>query len=132
MRSDVFTSRENYWLDGSGCHLKDITDSFLIKSSGTTSSPKWIVYNKENFLAAAKSANLFLQMSKSDIWLSVLPKEHVAGFSVLARAHVGGYKAVLKKIKWSPEKFKELLLENRATAASLVPTQVFDLSLIHI
>lgn len=103
-----------------------------LATSGTSSpvngSIKWVALSKNALLASARAVNHHLESCSEDIWLNSLPLFHVGGLSILARAYLSGARVdPLSLPKWDPEGFLERALETKATLASLVPAQVFDL-----
>lgn len=97
-------------------------------SSSDTASIKWVALPKKAFLVSAASVNHHLGCGAHDIWLNPLPLFHVGGLSIYARAKLSGAKVeTLNLLKWIPDGFVERVFETKATLASLVPAQVFDL-----
>lgn len=102
-------------------------NGIVFASSGSTGEPKWVLLCKEALLASAEMVNRHLKVTTEDHWLLALPKWHVGGFGVLARALEArcGYSEF--EGRWDPQQFAKQLDENGATCTSLVPTQVHDL-----
>jgi len=99
-------------------------------SSGTTAekSFKLLALPKKAFLNSAKAVCDHLQVTNQDIWLNVLPRFHVGGLSIEARAHISGCKVNLKQFpKFDVFEFEQLVIDKKVTITSLVPTQVFEL-----
>lgn len=100
-------------------------------TSGTTvvdpRSYKLVFISKRAFLDSARSVVKNMLVTSNDIWLQCLPRFHVGGMAIEARAYVGKFKTVRLDGPWSPQAFKELAESSKATYTSLVPTQVFDL-----
>ncbi len=105
--------------------------SLYLSSSGTTTSSDEVVLKvikKNNFLEAAKNFNSFFAISSKDRWLKNLPRFHVGGLSILARAFLSGSSVhEWPDLYWNVEKFCSDLIEKEITRVSLVPTQVYDL-----
>lgn len=103
----------------------------FVLTSGTTAQSvqdfKWIALSKKAFLASAESVNRHLEATARDVWLHVLPDFHVGGLGIWARSFLSGSKVVQGSGPWNPEHFVAAVSEHRATLASLVPTQIFDL-----
>ncbi len=100
-----------------------------LKSSGTESGSinhKLVALSKKAILTAAQSVNLFFKVTASDVWLNPLPEFHIGGLSIYARCVLAKAKCVTFS-KWGAEEFYSLLEKEKATIASLVPTQVYDL-----
>lgn len=104
-----------------------------LKTSGTTSKTTdpqtWIGATKPAILCSAQAVNKHIQASTQDIWLNSLPLHHIGGLSILARSFLSGSKVINHQLKpWNPSVFKKLVLDNKASLISLVPTQIYDLA----
>lgn len=102
-------------------------DWCFFQTSGTEGRPKWVGLKKASLLASAKAVNAHFAITAQDHWLLALPTHHVGGFGILARAHLSGSAVTQLEGKWNAMAFVSLCAENKASLASLVPTQVFDL-----
>ncbi|MCB0391318.1 MAG: AMP-binding protein [Bdellovibrionales bacterium] len=100
----------------------------FIKTSGSTSSPKWVALSKHAILNSAEIVNKHIESSLRDSWFTVLPNNHMAGLAVYARAYLQNVK-VQSYVgdRWQPHEFVKQLKNTQATLTSLVPTQVYDL-----
>lgn len=102
-----------------------------LSTSGSTSEAaignKLVALSKAAFLASAQSVNEHLQVSSSDTWLQVLPRFHVGGLGIEFRARLSGSRVVSDFEKWNAERAHQLILAEKITIASMVPTQIFDL-----
>jgi O-succinylbenzoic acid--CoA ligase len=105
-----------------------------ILSSGTTAdhqnSFKLIGLTQRALLASAGGVNAFLQVTREDRWLNVLPLFHVGGLGVLYRSYLAGIFCLnlwTPEYRWQPADFARLCTEQKITLTSLVPTQLFDL-----
>lgn len=96
-------------------------------TSGSSGNPKIIGFTREALLVSARAVNAFLGVTAADVWLRVLPRFHVGGFQVEARAWAAGAGCVSRDAPWDPEACARLCAAERVTHVSLVPTQVFDL-----
>jgi O-succinylbenzoic acid--CoA ligase len=96
-------------------------------TSGSSGHPKVIGFTREALLASARAVNTFLGVTAADVWLRVLPRFHVGGFQVEARAWAAGAACVSRDDPWDPGDCARLCAAERVTHVSLVPTQVFDL-----
>lgn len=107
----------------------NLESHIAMATSGTTSlTGKLVLLSKAAFLDSAKSVNRHLELDENDIWLKALPRFHVGGLSILARAFLAQSKVFeYSDEKWSAESFHKVLTNSGATLISLVPTQVFDL-----
>ena len=99
----------------------------LFQTSGTTGEKKWAVLNKAAFLISADAMNEHCSMTAEDRWMIALPEHHVGGFAINARAWRAGSTVVRYTGKWDAVRFHAECENGRATAVSLVPTQVHDL-----
>ncbi len=127
--SNRLSSREKAQLEVLRVRVPDVPNILWVLSSGTQSvgSLKAVGIQESAFLAAAAAANQHLKVGAKDRWLLAIPEYHVGGLAILARAHLSNSKVVKYKRKWSAQSFCEVLLKERITLTSLVPTQVFDL-----
>lgn len=109
---------------------KPVLDAIFLPSSGTTQVHaddfKIIVQSRSRFLAAAKSVNQVFGITKDHHWLLTLPTFHVAGLSILARAHLS-HSVVELLPQWSTQDFMKKLLMQKKFWTSLVPAQIYDL-----
>lgn len=107
----------------------------FIASSGTTQTKKddfkMVALSKRAILTSAHAVNQHLQATSQDIWLNSLPEFHVGGLGILARSFLTGSQ-VIPLEKWNPQEFTDLITSHSVTLTSLVPAQVYDLSLLKI
>lgn len=96
-----------------------------LATSGTEGKAKLVYLSHEAFLRSAQAVNEAIGAVKNDVWLSALPRFHVGGLSIEARAYLSQSKVIFMQERWSPELFMHLA--NKATLTSLVPTQLYDL-----
>jgi O-succinylbenzoic acid--CoA ligase len=98
-------------------------------SADSRNSLKLIALSKMAFLRSAEAVNRHLQSGSKDVWIQTLPRFHVGGLSIEARAHLSGARLAsgCTEFKWSPEFFVKRVQEEKGTLTSLVPTQVYDL-----
>lgn len=101
-------------------------------TSGTTAAGqdgmKWAALSKKAVLAAAEGSNQFLAETSRDVWLHLLPDFHVGGMGIWIRSRLSGSRVIKPNFKkWDPEAAVKLMESERATMASMVPTQVHDL-----
>src|SRR3989338_1032576 len=113
------------------CDLPQLSGHLWLATSGTTDifsrTLKLVALSKEAFLASAHGVNQHLQCHSGDIWLKVLPEFHVGGLSIYSRALLAKSQVIDVKERWDPLQFLKIAEESRATLASLVPAQVYDL-----
>lgn len=112
-------------------HVIDRFDSQIGIATSGTSGPglgRLVLLSKRAVLVSAKAVNDRLASSASDVWLKALPDFHVGGLGILARAQLSGASVVeSRREKWDASAFHEELTRAKATLASLVPAQLFDL-----
>ena len=107
-------------------------DHFLIASSGSTqknnSSAKLIALSQAAVLNSAARFNLYFKAGTSDHWGLVLPKYHVAGLGIFARAQLAG--ANVHEREWQVKDLSGWIQgwihQNGIKFISLVPAQIFD------
>lgn len=107
--------------------LEMVSSCFLVKTSGSSGIPKWVVHSKRGLLKHAALVNGHLGVTKDDVFGLILPKYHVGGLGVVARAHVSGAKLVSFIAGWSARCCVDFLTENKVSVLSLVPTQLVDM-----
>lgn len=102
---------------------------FLVPSSGSSKSPgqsvKLMALSVESVLNSARRVNFYLNAKKENTWGLCLPRFHVAGLGVLARAYLTG--AAIKDFSFSTQDFAKNLADNDISFLSLVPAQIYDL-----
>ncbi len=114
-------------------------ESVVLQTSGSTTpitplgksaQTKLVVLSKSAFLASAAAVNKHFSISAEDRWLQVLPRFHVGGLAIYARAFLSKSPVVESSLienKWDVHTFLRELTQAKATLVSLVPTQIFDL-----
>jgi O-succinylbenzoic acid--CoA ligase len=107
--------------------LEMVSSCFLIKTSGSSGIPKWVVHSKLGLLKHAALVNDHLCVTKDDVFGLILPTYHVGGLGVVARAYVSGAQLVSFLAKWSARCCVDFLTENKVSILSLVPTQLVDI-----
>lgn len=115
--AEIYAKPGHLWIASSG------------SSRRTNESLKLIALSKSAFLSSASAVNLHLKCSPRDVWVQVLPRFHVGGLAIEARAFLSGSQVIsgLQSEKWNPEYFHKVIEQRKATITALVPTQVFDL-----
>ncbi len=99
----------------------------FFQTSGSEGRPRWVALTKAALRDSARAVNAHFHITAQDHWLQALPTHHVGGFGILARASLSGSAITRLDGKWNAIGFVQRCAESRATLASLVPTQVFDL-----
>lgn len=108
-------------------HLQGVV---WFSSSGSTSQGgiKFFGHTRDSLCISARAVNEHLGVGSQDRILNPLPLYHVGGFGTWLRARLSGARWIdASLVKWSPKRFYELLVKERITVTSLVPTQVHDL-----
>ncbi|MFN8791412.1 MAG: AMP-binding protein [Bdellovibrionales bacterium] len=112
------------------CYRHGIKGHLGFLTSGTTvidpRGYKLVFISKAAFLNSAQAVNKTLLIGAKDIWLQCLPRFHVGGMAIEARAHVGGFQVVRYTGAWNAHKFHLLAESSGASFTSMVPTQVYD------
>lgn len=93
-----------------------------LTTSGTGGSLKLVGLSKDAMLASAAAVNRRFESDATDVWYSVLPRWHVGGLGIEARAHLSGASVI--RAQWDPHDFAR---EQEMTLSALVPAQVSDL-----
>jgi O-succinylbenzoic acid--CoA ligase len=130
MISPFFSREEKAFTKELQAQTKWIKSHIWIASSGTTRREglKWVGLSKNAFLRSAEAVNHHLRITKRDCWLNVLPRFHVGGLAISARAALSKSKVIEHGSNpWDPKRFVSDLKTYKVTLVSLVPTQVFDL-----
>ena len=95
----------------------------VVRSSGTTGTPKSIQLTYANHRASAVASADALGVDPGDRWLCPLPLHHVGGLGVLIRSVINRTTAVLHE-RFEVERVKAALEGGEATLVSLVPTML--------
>ncbi len=88
-------------------------------SSGTTGAPRLVQLSRSALIASGTATWHALGRREGDRWLACLPLAHIGGLSILSRAVIARCAVVL-----APRADLEVLVAQRVTLASLVPTQL--------
>ncbi len=79
-----FGESDNQSFSEYGNHSQEVVSfSFIIMTSGSSSSPKKVVLTQDNFLTNAYYSNRNLPFHQGDTWLLSLPLFHVSGLSII-------------------------------------------------
>lgn len=113
----IFPREGHIWIASSG------------SSTGAQESVKLIALSKKAFIASAMAVNSHLQSTPKDLWVQVLPRFHVGGLAIEARAEMSGSQIIsgLHNEKWDPAYFHQVIEKTGGSLSALVPTQVYDL-----
>jgi len=99
----------------------------LFAISGATGPPRWVVLRKSAMLAAAEAVNHWLRLTGDDRFLSAVPRFHVGGAGLHARAHLLDAEAWFVEGEWNPVKFCELIERLQISVVSMIPRHVSSL-----
>ncbi len=106
--------------------MMNLDDDFaIIHTSGTSGRPKAAILTYGNVYQSAVASALKLGMLKNDVWLCVLPLNHVGGLSIAFRSL--NYGTAIETMPPSPFDAREVnrvLSEHPITLVSLVPTML--------
>ena len=95
----------------------------VIRSSGTTGSPKSIELTFVNHAASALASADALGVEPDDRWLTPLPLHHVGGLGVLIRSVINHTTAVIHE-RFDAQRVRATLEAGEVTLVSLVPTML--------
>lgn len=103
---------------------------FLLSTSGSTKPGGRLVGLSLSALKASHQATRE-RLGADGIWISALPRDHIAGFQVIARAFAGGTKALTIDMTggFKVSRLTEALLRARELASSLSPCSALPLYL---
>ncbi|GGX65488.1 class I adenylate-forming enzyme family protein [Saccharospirillum salsuginis] len=96
---------------------------YLLFTSGTTGTPKAVIYTATMAIANARNANAALDLSPDDVTASVLPHYHTAGINLFALPALMHGASVRVYRQFQPDQLMTDLMARRLTKALLVPTQ---------
>lgn len=103
--------------------------SFILSTSGSTKPGGRLVGISVEALQASHRATA-QRLGGNGIWVSALPRDHIAGFQVIARAYAGGTEPVTIdmtggfKLSRLREALQNIFADNVPVYLSLVPTQL--------
>lgn len=107
-------------------HRSPLLSHVWVASSGSQSK-KLIALSKEAIMISAEAVNQHLRSTSADKWGVCLPRYHVGGLTIEARAMLSGARVAQFTKAWDAKAFHRFLNEEKITLTSLVPTQLFDL-----
>lgn len=96
---------------------------YLLFTSGTTGTPKAVIYTARMALANAANAHQALDLTPDDVTASVLPHYHTAGINLFALPALIHGASVRVYRQFSPDRTMADLIDRRLTKALFVPTQ---------
>lgn len=121
-------------LDDSESNLINFTKKFMVRflsnpinillSSGSTGHPKKIVHSLSSHIGNALGSQQVFKVNSRDFYLLNMPLNHVGGQSIIFKALILGFKIVIKN---EDETISDLLINNKLSLLSLVPTMAYRL-----
>ncbi len=98
----------------------DETDSVLVKTSGSSGTPKEIQLSKQQMINSAKATGIFFKLPEKTTALLCLPANYIAGKMMLIRAMVLGWNLHVV----APQKDAITQYDNKYDFVAMVPYQV--------
>ena len=105
--------------------------ALILYTSGTTGAPKGVVLSHDNLLANVVAVATYLELTRNDRVLSVLPFYYAYGASVLHTHLISGACVILAPNLLFPQLVLDTAVRERATSFSGVPS-TYALLLDHI
>ncbi len=99
----------------------------IMLSSGSTGTPKKIVHSLVNHICSVLGGQQVFRVQHDDIYLLSLPLNHVGGQSIIFKSFITGCTMLVADKSQQEQTLTQLLLANKVTVLSLVPTQVYRL-----
>lgn len=98
--------------------------STVLRTSGTTGTPKNALIPLSAHVASAKSVNAYFSFDHEGCWALSLPLYHVSGLSIIFRAMLAGASIFIARDR---EELQASIVEKRISHLSVVPTQLHRL-----
>ena len=95
--------------------------ALLLRTSGTSGTPKLVELTFGNLLWSALGSGVALGVEWQDAWLCALPLAHVGGLSIVVRSAIYATHALVHA-RFDAERVRATLDAGEATLVSLVPT----------
>lgn len=114
--------------DAGGIRL-DVDPAAILYTSGSTGRPKGVVVSHRNLLAGAESVSSYLDNTRDDVILSVLPLSFDAGLSQITTAFAVGAHCVLMNYLL-PREVPALCERHGVTGLTCVPPLWFQLAAV--
>jgi o-succinylbenzoate---CoA ligase len=101
----------------------------VVQTSGSTGQPRGVILSRRAFAASAAASAENLGWRDDDRWLIHLPVSHVGGLSIVTRCLLARRAVVLAppRDSFDPAELAGIILRERVTLLSLVPTQLIRL-----
>jgi long-chain acyl-CoA synthetase len=100
----------------------DLDLAMLVYTSGSTGFPKGVMMTHQNIVAAATSITTYLENTRDDIILNVLPISFDYGLYQVLMAAMVGATLVLEKSFAFPQTIFDKMASERVTGLPIVPT----------
>jgi len=101
--------------------------ALILSTSGSTGSPKQVVFKRKQLISAAQSSQQFMQPASGNSWLLNLPLNHVGGLGILIRCLIWKSTVWFSNTKNTHEIAQILRDHPTIDTISLVPTQLHRL-----
>ena len=95
----------------------------IIFTSGNTGNPKPVELTFNNILSSAKNWNKEIEFHESDIYLNMLPVDHIGGLSIFFRALYYNFSMLINS--FSIQNLYKALNQEKITLISMVPTTLY-------
>lgn len=125
------SSLKNYLADGIKAYKYQCISplsNIIVFTSGSSGTPKAVFHNIGNFIYSALGSAKNISLVAEDNWLLSLPLNHVGGLSILFRVFIAGASLSVAETPGNPQND---IANFSPTHISLVPTQLYRLSLSH-
>ena len=101
--------------------------ALILSTSGSTGSPKEVVFKRKQLIAAAESSQQFMQPATGNSWLLNLPLNHAGGLGILIRCLIWKSSVWFSNTKNTHDIAQLLRDHPTIDTISLVPTQLHRL-----
>lgn len=105
-----------------GCGHELDAVAVIVRTSGTTASPREVALTYGNWLWSALGSAVALGLDPAERWLCAMPLTHVGGLSILIRSAIYGTSVVLHERFDTGRVLDALSAADGPTLVSLVPT----------
>ncbi len=95
----------------------------IVRSSGSSGSPRGIVLSRRAFVASARASATRLGWQTDDRWLVCLPLAHISGLSILTRCLMAR-RAIVLAPSADTDTIAEVITAQRVRLVSLVPAML--------
>lgn len=102
--------------------ISDHDDGLLMYTSGTTGRPKGVILTHKNLLSGGMNTACAHELTNADRALCVLPLCHINAQCVTVMAPLASGGCVVMPHSFSASSFWQLVIENKASWFSVVPT----------